>query len=200
MSPKQTRFYRGLWGAAKKAQPALDRKALHAELGLPESSTAFTQEDFDRWKAHCLSLSQPENYRDQSATVAMPRTRRVWLAATLCQAMGREVEYALGTLRQMNRRGAMGGPERTLEDLSERQLNAVLTALRKECRRLWATKEELLAAMQAFEIESEIDEEAARAATTEALHVDAAPHWTDLHYDDLLIVLAALRHVAAQPF
>lgn len=203
MSPKQTQYYWGLWNGAKKAQPDLDRKALHAELGLPESSKAFQQEHFDAWKSRCLALAQPGNYRAQVETVAMPRTRRVWLAETLSRALGEvDAEYALATARRMNRKGGLGAPEAelALEDLGEEALDALVTALRKACRRAWPTKLALIGGMNAFAAERNLDEEAVRAAGAEALHVAAMPDWEDLHYDKLLIVMAALRYLAEQPF
>lgn len=205
MSPDQTRYYWGLWKGAVTADPSLDRKALHKALGLPESSKAFKQEHFDRWKSRCLALAQPENYRGQVATVAMPRTRRIWLAETLCVALGQEPAYAVATLRRMNRGGALQSgeiapAELALADLGEEQLDAVLTALRKACRREWPTKPELLDAIDQHCREYDVDGSAAQAAAGEWLNVATVPPLAALYYDKLLIVLAAVKHVASQPF
>lgn len=205
MSPAQTKYYWGLWKGAHTADPSLDRKALHKALGLPESSTLFKQEHFDKWKSRCLALAQPANYRDQASTVVMPRTRRVWLAETLCRALGEEPEYAVATLHRMNRRGALNvaeiaPAELALEDLTEDHLDAVLTALRQSCRRTWPTKSALLLAIHDFATDRDLDDSAASTAAAEALHLSTPPYLDDLHYDQLLIVLAALRHLVAQPF
>lgn len=197
MSTAQEKFYWSLWSMARKRNPEADRKALHKQLGLPDSHHAFNQEDFDGWKSFCLAEGQPSNYHGQVATAAMPRTRRIWLAEQLCRALGEQPEYALATLARMNRERGMGAAELALEDLDEVRLDKVLTALRKACRRSWPTKADLLRAISEFCRSHEIDDRTAYEASAKALNTPSLC-WPDLHYDKLLIAFAQVHGEGVQ--
>ena len=134
----------------RKARPDLDRKELHAQAsehwpeGLPASHTEWRNAEMDEWVARCVAITRPESFTTQIRQVRMPQTR--WLMAIdhALFALLKERDYAEGIARQMNLRGKMGGPFTTLETLSEDGLEKLFIALKKECRREWPLKEDLL--------------------------------------------------------
>ena len=87
-----------------------------------------------------------------------------------------------------------------LDDLDESELKKVIVALKKECKRRWRTKEDLLRALDAV-VGHERDAGAAASA-----HVQGVLHWTQwpagglekLNYETLLMVLSALRTLPAR--
>lgn len=193
MTAKQSQFYFRLWGMAHKADKALDRKALHAELSLPESHLDFSQKHFDAFKARCLAIAQPANYRAQHAQAVMPATRHREMIDRLISALEIDSDYVDAIVRRMTR-----NKHRlvTLDSMTEDQAKGVLIALKEECRRKWPKKEGLITAINDFAVAGDLDYRAASEAVCEALHVRTIPPLEKLVYEDLLVTFAALRPLA----
>lgn len=204
LSAATMKFYRGLWAQLRKARglKESDRKPLHAQLGLPASSKDFTKEHFDEWKRHVLAETRPANVTAQIEQMAMPQTRRLVFIGHLLAALEHGEEYGedlVVRLREkesfMRRRdNRMGGRMVTLRGLSLRGLDAVRNALKDECRARWKTKEELLG--EVLSVRAHCDPFLACQAVMQALNTEAAPTLSDLCYEDLLVSLSAMRHLA----
>jgi hypothetical protein len=200
MTASQNKFYFRLWGILRKVDPKADRKAIHAELGLPESHLAFTQAHFDRWKGYVLSKAQPANVRAQIRQETMPQIRKQTFIRQLLAALDEPEEYAEAVLSRMqrNRKLASTGAGRlvTMETLGVEDLEKVMIALKKECCRRWRTKDELLGEIRIFRHENDLDEATAIAAVMQALCRTTLPPLQDLAYEPLLVTLGTLRTLA----
>lgn len=195
MSEAQDKFYWRLWSALRKAVPDADRHAVHRQLGLPESHTAWRNEHFDRWKGHCLAKAQPANFRAQIQQVKMPEIRKQVFIDHILTALGEGEEYAESILARMNRRRKLGNKFATMDTLDEAGLQAVMIALKKECRRRWPTKECLLGEIALARVEG-IDESYAQAEVLKALNWRSLGRGLEyMYYEPLLVVLATLRRL-----
>lgn len=204
LSAKTMNFYRGLWAqlrAHSKLKEA-DRKPLHAQLGLPSSSADFLPLHFDTWKAHVLAVTKPGNYHAQIAQMRMPSTRKLVFIGHLLSALQEGEEHAeriVSELRavegDMKRKGdgRMGGKFTTLETLSLKGLDAVRNKLKGECRARWPKKEYLLGEISTLRLAHDFDEASARAEVLRSLNLSALPELQDMVYEDLLVVLSAMR-------
>lgn len=197
----QDLFYWRLWGMARKTQADLDRKALHAELGLPESHAHFSQRDFDRFKSRCLAIAQPANLRDQVKTAAMPETRRREFIRHILTVLGEGDAYADATLARMHRNARQENTTwatlATFATAGDADLERLTIAMKMEAKRRWKTKDDLLEAIWTFWEGSGLDEATAMAAALQALH---RPHLGRglkfMGYEDLLVVFSALQRVS----
>ncbi len=199
LSEAQNKLYWRLWAALRKAEPGVDRHATHEALGLPASHTEWKNSDFDEWKKHCLAKSQPGNYRAQVQQLRMPEIRRRVFIDYLLAAMELTEDYAEGILQQMNRRGKQGGQMVTLDTLPEAELEDVMVALKKECRRRWKTKEMLLGEIQSVRASNNFDPVKIAAAVQSALCWKSLPALEKMYYEPLLVALSVLRRAAKQP-
>lgn len=82
---------------------------------------------------------------------------------------------------------------RTLETMSEDELHGVMVGLKKECRRRWPKKEELLHEIHAVWAGGNFDRATATGAVMKALCISWVPNIEKLYYEPLLTVLSALR-------
>lgn len=196
MTKAQEAYYWRLWSMLRQARPGVDRHAEHRALGLPESHTRWNNDHFDKWIGHCKAAAQPENYRAQIAQQQMPATRGRHSLGLVLAALGAGEDYAEAILGRMNRHGAQGGPLLTIETAGVEALADLLIALKKECRRRWRTKPDLLAEIQRLR-EEDLDETAAQAAVESALGYLPRRGLEKLPYDSLLAVLGALRGVGS---
>ncbi len=194
MTGKQNTFYFGLWGRLKKAQPGADRKAVHAQLGLPASHTQWTDVHFDQWKRHVLAVTQPANYRAQVAQVKMPATRKLTFLRHLLAALGKNESY----LQTIVDRQQLGTPLAALDALPPEGLKKTMIALKKACRRRWATKELLLGEIATVRLENEFDEEKTTVKIARALSwpEGSAVILSEMVYEDLLVALSVMRALA----
>lgn len=204
LSEATMRYYRGLWAQLRKARglKEADRKPLHAQLGLPASSKDFSQEDFDKWKGHVLAQTQPE-LDTQLEQIAMPRTRKLVFIGHLLSALEKGEDYAEALVVRLRekeshmrrREGRMGGRMLTLQTLALPGLENVRNALKDECRARWERKEDLLG--EVMSVLAHCAPHLARAAVMQALNTETTPVLSKLVYEDLLVALSALRHLAA---
>jgi hypothetical protein len=193
LSRAQESFYWRLWAMLRKAQPGVDRHAVHEALGLPASHTEWNgREHFDAWRAHVMAQTRSDLPADEEA-----RRRRHGIGVML-RALGEREDYAEEIVHRMNLHGRLGGAGRTLDSLTGAQLSGVTIALKAECRRRWRTKSALLAELDWVRREADLDEVAARAAVAAELRVsaEAVPDPAGLSYERILPVLAALRGLA----
>lgn len=204
LSARTMKFYRGLWAQLRAHQglQESDRKPLHARLWLPQSSADFSPENFDQWKGHVLSVTQAGNVTAQLAQMRMPATRKLVFIGHLLCALGEGEEHAERLVSELRategymRRGGdgrMGGKFTTLQTLSLKGLDAVRNKLKDECRARWPRKEYLLGEISALRLTHDFDETAARAEVLRSLNVAALPELPAMVYEDLLVVLSALR-------
>lgn len=204
ISKGQNDFYWRLWGAAKKAimkrsgvssaEAEKMRHELHAKaLGKDKSHTEFSNRDFDLVKAVFLAESQPANMDAQIDQEKMDRTRRIWVIQQLTAALDENEPFVETILKNMNRELALGGPYLRIDQLTFEQLEKLIIALKKECRRRWPKKCDLLGAIRAFCQENEVDQAVAGQAVCKALCRQTLPRLDSLDYDRLVIVLAALK-------
>jgi hypothetical protein len=196
MTEAQNKFYWRLWSMLRKADPEADRHGTHRQLGLAESHTDWSNAEFDQWKGHCLAKAQPGNFRAQVQQLKMPEIRRRVFIDYLLAALGKTEDYAEAILSQMNRHGAQGGPLLTLETATEDALEDVMIALKKECRRHWRTKDNLLGELMLIVERNDFDPEHTQAAVMKALCWRSLPRdLAKLYYEPLLIVLSVLRRL-----
>ena len=79
MSPKQKSLYWREWAAVHKADPSIDRHALHiAALGKDKSSLAFTNEDLDKVLGQMRAISKPTSVEAQLRQLNQTKTRLLW--------------------------------------------------------------------------------------------------------------------------
>ena len=128
LSRAQFGLDRALWAGVLAVRPGVDRHAMHAELGLPESRKEWTNRHFDEWKRACLAIAQPGNLDAQMEGLGGEVKRRVFVIQKLLGELGEPVGYAETILRRM-------GMEPPLERLTAAQLEKVIVALRKQGRR-----------------------------------------------------------------
>lgn len=197
MTSGQEKFYWRLWGMLRKADPAADRKAVHAELGLPGSHADFRNEHFDKFKGHCLAIAQPGNFQAQVQQLRMPAIRRRVFIDHLLTALEAGEEYAEAILARMNLRGAMGGAFAVLDTMGDEELEKVMIALKKECRRRWRTKEDLLGEIWTVRGDNEFPERETAEAVREALCWRSLPPLDKMYFEALLVVLSVLRRLAS---
>jgi len=208
LSKPQDQLYWRVWGQVKKRQPDADRKAMHAQpsegwpKGLPESHRLWNNAALDEWIARCKAVSQPDNARAQIVQAAMPATRARVFIRHLLAALERDEDYAQAILTRMQRgrRHAHTGGRSlaTLEQLGEGDLEKLKIALKKECRRTWPKKDDLLEVIYALAESGGFDQAAALAAVKRALNTEHLGRGVSyLVYEDLLVVLSALRALAA---
>lgn len=197
LSIAQDKFYWRLWSQLRKAQPGADRKAIHAQIGVPESHTDWRNADLDKWKAHALAKSQPANLSAQVKQLKMPAIRKRVFIGHILDALQLPEEYAEALLQRMNLRGGVGGPMVTLDTASEETLGKVMVALKMECRREWRTKEELLWVIGELRRENDFDDTHVAEAVRAALCWQSLPPLAKIYYEPLLVVLAVLRRMAA---
>jgi hypothetical protein len=194
VSPAQNTFYWRLWSGVRKKRPGADRKAMHAELGLPESHTVWTNAHFDAWKGACLAVTQPANLDAQLAQQRMAATRhRVFIGHVLA-ALGEGEAWVEGIVHRMNRERKLGGNFASYDTLGAPQLAKVIVAVKKEAKRRWRTKEDLL--QEVCSVLTGLDPRAAKVAVCEALNCPVVPSPKDLVYEDLLVVLGTVRRLA----
>lgn len=204
LSKLQDRLYWRMWGSAKKARPDLDRHALHREPSpvLPASHTDWENEHLDEWIARCKAIANPENMRAQVRQVQMPATRhRVFIGHCLT-ALGRDERYAEGIVATMKRNAkALSGYHSapSMDTLDEPSMKAVMIAIKKECRRTWPKKEDLLGTICDVLTANQFPAADARCAVLGALNrcEPTSLHPDDLPYEQLLVMLSALRTLAA---
>lgn len=199
MSPASNGKYFALWGVAKARRPDLERHALHKAAGLPSSHTAFSKDDLDEWIRVCEEIRDSGDFRAQIKQVDMAATRKrvyaLQVSAALVPFAGAPTDaeqYAESVVARMqrNRRNTWtgGGSLVTLGTASEELLEKVIVSLKKEARRLWPRKEDLLAYVRSLACT-----ETARAAVAVALCSGAGTEWWALTYEQLLVVAGVLQ-------
>jgi hypothetical protein len=198
VTKKQDIFHWRLWAMLKKARPGVDRKAVYAELGLPESHLCWNNAHFDAWKAHCMAAAEPGNYKTQIGQVKMAATRHGVFIGYLLAALHRDNGYAESILTRMNRRGKVGCKFVTVDTASEEVLKGLIIALKKECRRCWPTKDHLLGAIGRICDSEEYDDTRCTPAVLAALGVQGLPRLDRLPYEHLLIVIGTLHGLCTQ--
>jgi hypothetical protein len=191
-------FYRSLWAKLKKAQKLTeaDRKPLHAQLGLPDSSKDFSPEDFDRWKGHCLAILEPDNTDAQIAQIRQPATRKLHFIGHLLTALELSEAYAEGVVAKMNSKGAFGGRFLTLQTMPPRGLDTLRNKLKDLCRKRWPEKVELLGQIAALRLEFPALESSGAEAVARELRLPGPVDLAGLDYEDLLVALSVLRALA----
>jgi len=193
LSGAQNKFYWQLWAKLHRARPDADRKKEHVALGLPESHTAWhPKTDFDVWVRHCLAVADAKLPDDGEA-----RRKRVFIGHLL-SALGEDEAFLEHTVASMNRNGKFGGRGVSAGSLNGLQLRGVMIALKKECRRRWPTKEDLLGEIHALRGSYEFDEAMAREAVCAALNLKQAVPLLNMVYEDLLVVLSVLLRMAGR--
>lgn len=191
MTALQNKHYFALWAAARRAQPDLvDRKELHAELGLPESHLSFSNVDLDHWKSRCLAIADPSDFKAQLAGVRMPATRRRHSIGLLAAALGVGENYINGTVKKM----LPAQPFATIDTLEEDDLQRLFIAFKMHCRRQWKTKPILLDVVEEFCRDHDVADLESIAAA--ALNLEYRPEIRRLPYYDLLIVYGTLQQSA----
>lgn len=84
MTPKQQKLYWREWSAARKADPAADRHALHAQaLGHDQSHKDFSNRDLDKVLAQFRAKSRPDDLSAQIRPHVQPRRRLLYKIAEL---------------------------------------------------------------------------------------------------------------------
>ena len=190
MSAAQNKFYWQLWSKLRKSKPGVDRHAEHLALGLPESHTQWhPKHDFDRWKDHCLGEADAKLPEDGEAK------RKLVFIGHLLSALEKGEAYLDHTVATMNRGGKFGGRFRSADTLTGSQLKGVMIALKKECRRRWGTKDELLGEVMA--VMAHCTPTDSRIEVMKALNTEVTPTLGKLVYEELLVALSAMRHLAA---
>lgn len=215
LSAATMKFYRSLWAKLRDGRglKEVDRKPLHAQLGLPASSKDFTPEHFDTWKGHVLAQVKPD-LDTQMAQIEMPRTRKLVFIGHLLTALEQGQEHAERLVRNLRETegfirgqggkrggdGRMGRHGQTLEQLALPGLDTVRNALKDECRARWDTKEHLLGEIHVLRGAGVFDDvcglAAVMAAVMAAMNVETPPELNLLPYEDLLVALSALRRLA----
>ena len=109
MSEKQRVFYFTLWNRVMVEQgwyhlPAAEkdckRRALHAQAGCPDSSKAFTNGHFDRFKSACLAIIEGKN-DPHTADEDGQRRRLVWRIKDDAKKAGLDAAYVVGIARDL---------------------------------------------------------------------------------------------------
>lgn len=206
MSPKQENFYWSLWGKVKTSllrrgrnpkEAEAERHALHVKaLGADKSHRTFTNAEFDKVIAVFKAEFDDANLTAQITQQTMPRERLLHLIDDLLLVLGKERNYAQGIVRRMNAEHDLGPAELQLEEISEEQLQTkLIPALKKACRRLWRTKDDLVAALHDWSTDADLDEATAQKAVCEALHLSRMKPLDKLSYDQLLTTWATLRRL-----
>ncbi len=198
MTAAQNTFYWRLWSGVRKREPEADRKAMHAQLGLPESHTCWNNGHFDKWKGACLAITQPGNADAQLAQLRMAATRHRVFIGHVLDAMGEGPALVEQIVSMMNRGGKLGGRCVTYETLGDAHLEKVIVAVKKEAKRRWRTKEVLLQAVCSALFG--LDADAVDAALCAALNCHrVSPLEVTMkmaRYEDLLVMLGTLRRLA----
>ena len=119
---------RALWAGVLAVRPDADRRALHVELGLPESRKKWGNREFDEWKRACLAISAPADLDAQLDGLGGEVKRRLFVIRKLLGQLGEPESYAETTARRM-------GLRPPLASLTPAQLEKVIVALRKQLRR-----------------------------------------------------------------
>lgn len=195
-----------------------ERHAIHVRaLGFDKSSTELTNADFDKVKAAFLAIIKPGDMEAQIEQKNMPKTRRLVTLRHYLAAIERTDDYAVSIARTMNKKGRIGQPwkedratwfdyahtkggvpvrqDLTLEDLTADELEKLVVAIKREAKRIWPTKEELLTHLNERCAAEDFDARAAMPAIRQALNMPAgAVLYPDLmDYERLLVVLSALK-------
>jgi hypothetical protein len=216
MTDKQIGFYRVLWSAARKAlvaggmKPAeaeARRHELHVEcLGKDKSSLDLTRDDFTKLRRKFEAIAKGEDLNTQLAVdgaaeeAARASIRRTLLALELPEG------YAVGIARRMHGGGLSADgraarPDLALEDMDADELHDVFVELKVKCRARWGTTPALRVEIERVMRVNEIAWEAAREAVESVMGGGWLRPLAGMRYDDLVIVLGALRPLAAEvPF
>ena len=110
MSPKQTHFYFTLWNRVMvekgwyhlpTAEKDSKRRALHAQAGCPDSSKAFTNAHFDRFKAACLAVINGQN-DPHTADEDGARRRLVWRIKSDAKKAGLDAAYIVAVAQDLS--------------------------------------------------------------------------------------------------
>lgn len=206
MSPKQENFYWSLWGKVKASllrrgrnakEAEAERHALHAKaLGQDKSHRTFTNAEFDKVIAVFKAEFDDANLTAQITQQTMPRERLLHLIDDLLLVLAKGRNYAQGIVRRMNAEHHLGPAELQLEEISADQLQTkIIPGLKKACRRLWPTKNDLVAALHDWSADADLDEATAQKAVCEALHLSVMKPLDKLSYDQLLTTWATLRRL-----
>ena len=184
------------------SQADAERHALHIRaLGHEQSSQTMTNGQFDKVLAVFRAISQPANARTQIALEEMPATRKRTYIAELLAALGEHESYAETIIARMQRNRKLSstgaGTMLTLDTLQPDDLDKVKIALKKEIRRRWPKKSDLLAEIRTLRTEHDFPEAETAAAVMLALGITTLPFLDKLYYEPLLTVLATLRRLAA---
>lgn len=202
LSKDQDRYHWRLWGRVAKARPGAERKAMYRTLGLPDSHTAWDDGDMDEWVKACLAIVEAGNFQRQVQLAGGDAERHRWTIGYLLAALGQGEEYGEAIVARMHRNrrhgAARGISGATLGALPPAGAMAVLIALKKECKRRWPTKAELLAAIETLCRGTAFDEAAASAAVLTALSAKTLPPLDKMDYDALIVVFGALRRLAGE--
>lgn len=212
MTEAQEKLYWRLWGQVRKVQPGADRHALHrapsAEWpqGLPESHTTWGKRaELDEWKARCLAIARPADFGAQHAQAGMEATRHRVFIGHLLRALRKPEGYAEKMVARMLKndraRWSGAGSALTLETLDAVRLRHVVYELKEQCRRVWPKKKDMLEAIYRVREEEDFDESAALDRVKRALHRESLGRGLEaMVYEDLLVVLSALRALLEEPF
>lgn len=192
MSGLQSKMYWALFAQARRAQPGLDRKALHAELALPESHGDFDNRALDTWKDRCTAIAKPADFKAQLEGVRMPATRHRFTIRRIAAALGVDDRYIEGCVAKLFR----SRPFLTLEILEEDDAMRVLIALKKHARRKWRTKAALLGDVQKFCCNNHVED--AVAVARAVLNRIRLPSIEVLSHDELLTLLGALAQAQGE--
>lgn len=143
MSPKQTLLYFREWGkvrerARAQGTPAAEcdamRHALHQKaLGYQRSSKLFTNGELDKVLAVFRAISRSGDLNCQIDAQQQPLKRRMHVLRALCAELGQPISYAEGIALQAAGREEFSTID--LDTLSEKELTAVIVALRAQIRR-----------------------------------------------------------------
>ena len=124
----------------------------------------------------------------------MKATRHRVFIGWVLEAMEEGPELSERIVAEMNRSGKLGGRATTFETLDAAKLEKVIVAVKKEAKRRWRTKDDLLETV--FEVWGGVASERkmeAQAAMMRALNAETMPSPVKMVYEELLVGLGALR-------
>jgi hypothetical protein len=208
-----------------EVRPDADRASMIAELGLPASRKNWNNGHFDRWKKACLAITEPSNLEaqlengevkrrlftighlldalEETTAYAVAIVRQMNTHGRIGQPLAEDRAYVRGGDGEKvffdyahTIDGEPARKELTLEQLDEDELKKVVVALKKECKRRWPRKRDLLDSvlMRA----EHADRERFVDGACVALRCDRLPLLDSLTYEPLVVLLGVVNRIVAE--
>lgn len=215
MTDPQLGLYRREWNAARQVlrrgglspkDADARRHELHVEaLGADKSSTDLTNKEFDEVLKAFRAISRPADFAGQMALADMAAERKRHAIRQLMDALeldDAEMERRIARRQHAGRLvTASAEAAVTFETIGVEDLERLLIDLKRDCRRRWPRKGDLLTEIRVLRMSHEFDEAETTKAVREALRWRTLPALERMDYDPLLVVVGTMRRLTANtPF